>query len=331
LSDIDGAGHRRNRGGVGEYPDVVSARGSKHGSESDLQFGTFSSLAMRLKRAMKRAAVAAGRMMPRPNPSTRRVVFCYHSVHPDRPYASSTPDVFERHLQWLKEHCRLVSLVDLASGANISDTGKPVAAITFDDGYDDNHSYALPLLVRYGVPATFFITAGFVERDPTVLRRFQQLLKCGADSIVPLEWPQIRELRASGMDIGSHTYSHPNLARLSRAEAEEELRISKDVIGDRLGAPVDLFAYPFGKPRVHFTSTTMDAVRATGYRVAAAVTFRGVLASDPVFSIPRFFTDGDSLAKLEAKIQGAYDLVGRWQEHAPLPLMRFVSPEDFRS
>ena len=280
---------------------------------------------------MKRAAIAAGRLMPQPDPSTRRVVLCYHSVHPNRPYISTKPEIFESHLRWLTEHCRLTSLVDLAcGGAAISHDGKPLTAITFDDGYEDNHSYALPILLKHNVSATIFVTAGLLERDPAVLRRFQHVLECAPDDVIPLDWAQVRELRASGMDIGSHTYSHPNLARLSRAEVEEELRISKDVIGDRLGAPVDLFAYPFGKPRVDFTATTVDAVRASGYRAAAAVTFRGVLESDSVFRIPRFFTDGDSLAKLEAKIQGAYDLVGWWQEHAPLPAMRLVSPDDFK-
>jgi peptidoglycan/xylan/chitin deacetylase (PgdA/CDA1 family) len=283
-----------------------------------------------LNRAMKRAAIAAGRLMPRPDPSTRRVVLCYHSVHPNRPPPSTKPEVFERHVQWLTEHCRLTSLDDLVSAPQISHDGKPVAAITFDDGYQDNHSYALPILAKCGARATFFITAGFVERDPAVLRRFQQLLRCTTDEIVPLEWTQVRELRASGMDIGSHTYSHPNLVRLSRSEVEDELRRSKDVLSDRLGSAVDLFAYPFGKPRVHFTSITRDVVRTTGYRLAAAVTFRGVRVSDPVFEIPRFFTDGDTIAKLEAKIAGVYDLVGWWQEHVPLPVMRIVSPDDFK-
>jgi peptidoglycan/xylan/chitin deacetylase (PgdA/CDA1 family) len=284
---------------------------------------------MDLKRTMKRAALVVGRLISRPDPSTRRVVFCYHSVHPNRPFLSTKPEVFERHVQWLKDRCQLASLVDTVSDRRVGQSGKPVAAITFDDGYEDNHSYALPILAKYGVPATFFITAGFVERDPAVIRRFQQLLKCRLDDLVPLDWRQVRELRASGMDIGSHTYSHPNLARLSRDETEEELRTSRDLISDRLGAAIDLFAYPFGKPKVHFTSMTTDVVRATSYRLAAAVIFRGVRDSDHCLSIPRFFADGDDIAKLEAKIGGVYDLVGWWQEHAPLPAMRIVSPLDF--
>jgi hypothetical protein len=48
-----------------------------------------------------------------------------------------------------------------------------------------------------------------------------------------------------------------------------------------------------------------------------------------VFTIHRFFTDGDSLAQLGGKIQGAYDLLGSWQKHAPLPAMRRISPQVF--
>ena len=268
--------------------------------------------------------------MSGPDASARRVVFCYHSVHPNRPYASTRPEAFERHVEWLNEHCRLASLVELVSDRRTSDSGKPVAAITFDDGHEDNHSYALPILARHGVPATFFITTGFVERDPAVLQRFQQLLRCGTDDVVPLDWAQVRELRASGMDIGSHTHTHPNLARLSRGEAEDELRRSKDVISDRLGYAIDLFAYPFGKPKVHFTSVTTEVVRATGYRVAVAITFRGIRDSDPILNVPRFFADGDDIAKIEDKIRGVYEPVGWWQEHVPLAVMRIVSPEDFK-
>jgi peptidoglycan/xylan/chitin deacetylase (PgdA/CDA1 family) len=285
---------------------------------------------MRLNRAIKRAAIAVGRFTPRSDASKRKVVFCYHSVRPTRPHLSSTPDVFERHIEWLNQHCQLVSLRALAAGTGIARSGKPIAALTFDDGYRDNHSYAFPILEKYRTPATFFITAGYLERDPQVLHRFERMVGGESAGFAPLAWSQVRELLAAGMEIGSHTYSHPNLARISREEAEQELRTSRDLIGDRLGTAVDLFAYPFGKPRVHFTAETREVARLTGYRIAAAVTYRGVLESDSLLQIPRFFTDGDSIAKLEAKVQGAYDLIGWWQEHVPESVMRAVSPQDYK-
>jgi peptidoglycan/xylan/chitin deacetylase (PgdA/CDA1 family) len=282
---------------------------------------------MGLKRAMKRAAIAAGRLISGHDPSTRRVVLCYHSVHPNRPFHSTVPELFDRHVQWLQERCHLVSLLDLMRDAPRR-RDKPLVAITFDDGYEDNHSQVLPILARHGATATFFITAGLVERNPAVLARFQRLLQCQPDDLVPLEWAQVRELRASGMAIGAHTYTHRNLARLNAAETDEELLASKDLISDRLSCAIDLLAYPFGKPRVHFSSMTVERVAAAGYALAAAVTFRGVRSSDS-FRIPRFFTDGDDISKLAAKIDGAYEPIGWWQEHVPLPILKAVSPEDF--
>ena len=284
---------------------------------------------MPLKQRMKRAALLAARLAPRPRAATRRVVFCYHSVHPNRPYTSTTPEMFERHVEWLQEHCRLVSLTELVSTGDATHAGKPLAAVTFDDGHEDNHSYALPILVRHGAPATFFITAGFVDRDPSVVRRLQELWRCGADDVVPLDWRQVKEIGDSGMEIGSHTYGHPNLARLSREETEAELRRARDLIGERTGVVTDTLAYPFGKPAVHFTPTTTDAARATGHRLAAVVIARGVRATDSPYRIPRFFADGDDLAKLKAKVNGAYELLGWWQDHVPLSVRRMVSPEDF--
>src|SRR5262245_16711045 len=198
---------------------------------------------MRLNRVMKRAVIAAGRCIPRSPASNRRLVFCYHSVRPTRVHLSSTPDLFERHVEWLNEHCQVVSLRTLASGAGVAHSGKPIAALTFDDGYQDNHSHALPILAKYRTPATFFITAGFVERDPEVLQRFARMVGGESAGFVPLDWPQVGELLASGMEIGSHTYSHPNLARLSHEQTYEELRRSREVISDRLGRAIDSFAY----------------------------------------------------------------------------------------
>lgn len=239
--------------------------------------------------------------------------------------------MFELHLQWLKDRASLVSFRDLATGRDgDAVAGKPSVAITFDDGYEDQHSQALPILSKYGVPATFFLTTGFIDHEPAILQRFQQLLGCGPGDITPLNWQQVHELHASGMEIGSHTYSHRNLARLPRSEVDRELRTSSQVIGEKIGQKPELFAYPFGKTRVHFTAANVSSVVEAGYRAAAAVTFRAVRDSDVPFRIPRFFADGDKLSKLQDKLTGAYEPLGWWQDHVPISIGRILSPQDFK-
>lgn len=260
----------------------------------------------------------------------RVVVLCYHSIHPQKAFSSATPELFVRHLEWLNTHCRLIPFSKALQATQNEGGKKPFVALTFDDGYADNYEYAFPLLQEYDVPATFFVTLGMLEREQAVLERIQTLRRASMEDIRPLTWGQVREMQRAGMEIGSHTRSHPNLVRLSPVESCEELRRSKEVLEDRLGEAVKLLAYPFGKPRRHFTQTTMELAAEVGYEMAAAVVFRGVNPSDPPLALPRFFITRDDVEMLVAKVMGAWDWLGWWQERAPLWLARLVSPADFR-
>ncbi len=259
----------------------------------------------------------------------RVVVLCYHSVHPHKRFASATPELFTRHLEWLREHCDLIPFAAAPGDAARRARARPAVAITFDDGYEDNHQYALPILSGLGVPATLFVTVGFIERIPGVIGRFRTLRRCNADDVRPLSWSQLKELRAAGLTIGAHTYTHPNLARMRARDAEEELSVARWVLEERLGERVHLMAYPFGKPRWHFTGETMTLVSRAGYEYAAAIGTRAVQPSDPLLAIPRFSVAGDDLGTLAQKVFGAWDLIGLWADHAPLWAARLISPEDF--
>jgi peptidoglycan/xylan/chitin deacetylase (PgdA/CDA1 family) len=271
---------------------------------------------------LKQMLVGAGRQLIVPRVSPRVVVLCYHSISAEPGAASATPETFDQHLRWLKAHCAIVPFNCVADAAQYERRDRPVVSITFDDGYADNYEYAFPSLRRHGAPATFFLTAGFLERDLHVVRRFQRLCRA-AEGMRPLEWAQVREMRQSGMEFGAHTYSHPNLARLTRDGAEAELRRSKDILEERLGAPVNAMAYPFGIPRRHFTRETMDVASAVGYRCAAAITFRAVHRSHCPFAIPRFpVPPGGGVQTLEDMIFGAWDFLGLWQQRGPVALQR---------
>jgi peptidoglycan/xylan/chitin deacetylase (PgdA/CDA1 family) len=238
--------------------------------------------------------------------------------------------MFEQHLSWLKTHCMVIPFSKIPEVMGREGLGRPTVSITFDDGYEDNYEYAFPLLQQYRIPATFFVTVGLVEKDPAVVERFQMLRQCDYKHIRPLEWRQMDEMRKEGMEFGVHTYSHPNLARLKRDAAERELKRSKDIMEERLGKQISLMAYPFGKPKRHFTEETIELVANIGYEYAAAIAFRAVRVSDSPFDIPRFFVTMDPLGILREKVWGAWDVVGYWQEKAPLWLAKMISPADFK-
>jgi peptidoglycan/xylan/chitin deacetylase (PgdA/CDA1 family) len=91
-----------------------------------------------------------------------------------------------------------------------------------------------------------------------------------ADSaLATLDWHEIERLQRTGLiDFGSHTHTHPILARGTPEQQREELTKSRDVLRERLGK-VDLFAYPNGT-RGDFTTTTKRLLREAGYRCALA-------------------------------------------------------------
>lgn len=283
-----------------------------------------------IKRSIKRAgALAAKRIAIGSTGADRVVGLCYHSVHPTLDFASVSPEVFEQHLAWLGETCDVVPFRTLLDAAAHGNRSRPAVAITFDDGYADNYEFAFPLLRKYRMPATFFVTAGLVNRDPRVRARFCELRRTSTADIRPLEWSQIREMRTACIEIGAHTYSHQNLIRLDQAEATKELRVSKQILEDELGTSIDLLAYPFGKPRRHFDQATVQAARDSGYSYAAAILSRAVKPTDSPLELPRFFATHASVADLVATVRGDWDYLGAWQGWAPRWLARIVSPQDF--
>ena len=111
--------------------------------------------------------------------------------------------------------------------------------VTFDDGYRNFAERAWPVLRAAEVPATLFVPVGFVEGEcPPPLS--------GAE-LPALSWAQLRELaRDPLVEIGSHSWTHPDLRRCSDAALERELGGSRQRLEERLDVPVRSFCYPRG-------------------------------------------------------------------------------------
>lgn len=109
--------------------------------------------------------------------------------------------------------------------------------LTFDDGYLDNYTDALPILRRYHDVAEFNIISAFVGNT------------VGINSY--MTWPQLKTLVTDGMEIGSHTVDHQDLGIVPLTTLRAELRDSRNLLQQRLGVPVQFIAYPSGEPFRH--------------------------------------------------------------------------------
>jgi peptidoglycan/xylan/chitin deacetylase (PgdA/CDA1 family) len=255
----------------------------------------------------------------------RVVVLCYHSIHPSNHFASATPELFEQHIRWLRAHCDIIPFAQTLERRDEGNGGRPAVAITFDDGYVDNHAQALPILVSAGAHATFFITTGLIDRDERVIARLKRLWNAPAEEMVGMTWLQVIELRDAGMDIGAHTVTHPNLGDLSEQAVSFELSRAKQLLEDHLRQRIVSLAYPFGVPQRNFSQQTMRLARDVGYERAAAILYRNIRSFDHEMAIPRLAVTGDSIAMLKAKIQGKLDPFGFYQEHAPRWVVSILS------
>jgi peptidoglycan/xylan/chitin deacetylase (PgdA/CDA1 family) len=285
-------------------------------------------LASTAKEHVKSALRLAGRMLPRRR-NRRVVVLCYHSIHPSLSFRTATPDNFADHLSWLREHCECVPFSVAPSRAFDRHAQRPVVSVTFDDGYADNHEVVLPLLLKNEIPATFFLTAGLLDRDADTLAQFERVRHLSRDAIPSLSWSKAREIHDAGMEVGAHGYSHQNLVRLHPDELRYELEHPKRVIEHHLQQTVTMMAYPFGRPRVHVTEAVVFATKRAGYRWACTVAGRGVKRSDDPLLIPRIFVNEEPVEVVRDKVHGVWDVIGSVRERTPLAIARAVSPSDF--
>jgi peptidoglycan/xylan/chitin deacetylase (PgdA/CDA1 family) len=196
------------------------------------------------------------------------------------------PREFRRQMEWLAgRRERVVALGDLVTTLARGGTPAPhPVAITFDDGYRDFHQHAWPVLGELGLAAALFVVAGRVGRSNDWDRRF------GEPERQLLDWPHLRELAAAGIEIGSHSLTHPDLRRLADRDLDEELGASRKRLEDGLGRAVPFLAYPHG---LH-DRRVRTAARRAGYHAAFAVLLRpwDLLRSDR-FALMRAIVHAD--------------------------------------
>lgn len=237
-------------------------------------------LAMRtagLTRRARAGEIARGRLPAH--------ILAYHRVMPEcRPSDGLTVrlSLFRRQLEMLARTHRVLPLGEMidriVSGEPFRE---PLVSITFDDGYEDNHRWAARALAERGLPACFFVTAGYVGTDLV----FPWDREAGV-AYPMMSWDQVRELSAMGFEIGAHTVHHPDLGRCSAEEVEKELTGSRERIAAEIGKAPDLFAYPFGG-RDNFRPELAGVVRDAGFRCCLSAHGGRVMPGEDPFRLRR--------------------------------------------
>jgi len=229
-------------------------------------------------------------------------ILCYHRVRDGAAdYLSVTTDRFRQQMRSLKDGgFQVVPLEEILSGKA---DGRSVA-ITFDDGWRDNFENAFPALKEFGLTATIFCIADRIDQPDY------------------LTLTQARAMRQQGIELGSHTVSHPKLNSLDREGKKREILGSKKMLEEKLRGPVPFFCYPYGI----YDNETLRAVREAGYLGACSnrpgvnrtVQKNGRRGVEDPFRLRRTEIAGsDTLEVFRLKLAGAYD-----ELHALLHVVR---------
>jgi len=219
-------------------------------------------------------APAPTRQAARAAPGAPVPILMYHYIR-ENPDPNDTigyglsipPPLFAAHMDFLLE--RGYRVVPMRGVEQVIASGRlpeeKTVVLTLDDGYRDAYTEAFPTLRAHGFGATVFVITDLIDNQ-----RY-------------LTVDQIRELSASGIEIGSHSATHSDLPSLSAPRLRHEVVDSRAVLERILGGPVTAFCYPSGRN----SAVVRAAVKAAGYSSALTVEpglFRG---REDRFAIPR--------------------------------------------
>ena len=221
------------------------------------------------------------------------MVLFYHRVADDMANAwTMSTATFAQQIRWLKKHFDLVSLEE-AQRRIRSGNHRPAVSITFDDGYADNCSFALPLLIKERIPCTYFVTADNVLRG----KFFPHDLAQG-NRFRPNTVEELRVLASAGIEIGAHTRTHADLGQIrDRKRLRDEVITAGEEIQSAIRKPVRYFAFPFGL-HANLNAAAFQLADEAGYEAVCSAYGGYNFPGEDTFHLQRIHGD-DQMARLK--------------------------------
>ena len=285
-----------------------------------------------LKRSLAAAACFAGlHHLARRRRRADLLILCYHGVTPRRPRPGFAPLFvtradFEQQLRYVRRHYRILPIDAAIAELWAGGLREPTACITFDDGYRNNRTEALPVLERLGVPATVYLATGMIGTNRRLwttqladrgvpreeIDRLKRLSPRARDAVIAaierqapvwqaedddtlamMDWADVRAMEASGLvSFGGHTANHEILSTLDEREREVEIAGCLDTLRSSVANPSSTFAYPNGQPE-DFDAAGVEALRRAGI-TAGLSTIEGFTdRSADHFALRRIPVSGD--------------------------------------
>lgn len=219
----------------------------------------------------------------------------YHSINKDNninDIYSVTSKNFYDHM--LSIHKRFREKVKVLNLENIK---KPFLFITFDDGYDNNLTTALPIMEEFQFPFTLYVTTDFLKKNHRQYLTVKKLKKISSSPLV---------------SIGSHSKTHPYLTKCDYLQLKSEISDSKKYLEDLTGKSVDSFAYPFGD----VNNLVANFVKESGYNFAVTTYPGAVNKNSEHFYLKRnVILSHDDEIIVQDKIDGYWDWIGKFIEN----------------
>lgn len=212
-------------------------------------------------------------------------VLMYHKIGEEKGNdAVISPARFAEHMEYLHRNgYRTLSLVELDAylAGRTELPSKPVV-ITFDDGYRDTYEIALPVLKKYGFKSTIFVLLNDSDRH--------------------LTWAEMREMKAAGMAVEPHGYTHRDLGAMSPAQQAAEIAKAKEMLDRELGQDSRYYCYPNGS----YNDTTLRLLKEKGFALAVTIDPGWVKRGDNPMALQRVWMgNGVDLRNFEARVTRA--------------------------